>query len=55
MAWEIAALPPGADRVSSSSGTPEIFDVKAMDPYANAARGRPDGARVTESVSTIST
>lgn len=37
------------------SGTPEILEVKAIVPFAKAARGRPEGARVTDSVSTIST
>ncbi len=37
------------------SGTPEILDVNVIDPLAKAAKGLPDGARVTESVSTMST
>ena len=43
------------ERFKRRSGTPEIFDVKAIVPFANAANGRPDGARVTVSVSTRST
>ena len=49
------SLPPDAERVSSRSGTPEILDVNAMDPFAKAAKGLPDGARVTNSDSTMST
>ena len=41
--------------MSSRSGTPESFAVKAIVPLANAAKGRPEGANVTERVSTIST
>lgn len=48
-------LPDGVDRFRSRSGTPDIFDVNAIVPFANAANGRPDGARVTVSVSTRST
>ena len=51
----MAALPPGVESVSRRSGTPDILDVKAMVPWANAARGRPEGARVMERVSTMST
>ena len=36
------------------SGTPETLDVNAIVPFANAASGRPDGARVTVRVSTTS-
>lgn len=36
------------------SGTPETFAVKAIVPLANAASGRPDGASVTDRVSTMS-
>ena len=36
------------------SGTPETFDVKAIVPFAKADSGLPDGARVTERVSTMS-
>jgi hypothetical protein len=48
-------LPDGVDRFSKRSGTPDIFEVKAMVPFANAAKGRPEGARVTDNVSTKST
>jgi len=41
--------------VRRRSGTPDILDVNAIEPFAKAANGRPDGARVTETVSTIST
>jgi hypothetical protein len=54
-AFSMPSLPPEAERVSSKSGTPEIFDVNAIDPLAKADNGRPDGAKVTESVSTMST
>lgn len=47
-------FPDGPVRVRTISGTPDTLDVKAMVPLANAARGRPDGASVTESVSTKS-
>ena len=36
------------------SGTPETLEVNAMVPLANAAKGLPDGASVTDRVSTIS-
>ncbi len=55
MAFSMPSLPPDAERVSSKSGTPEILDVNAMDPFAKAARGLPEGARVTNRVSTMST
>lgn len=55
MAFSMPSLPPEAERVSNKSGTPEILEVKAIDPFAKAARGLPDGARVTESDSTMST
>ncbi len=48
-------LPDGVDRFNNRSGTPDIFEVNAMVPFANAARGRPEGARVTVKVSTMST
>jgi hypothetical protein len=48
-------FPDGVERFNKRSGTPEILDVKAIVPFAKAARGRPDGASVTESVSTRST
>jgi hypothetical protein len=48
-------LPDGVERFSRRSGTPDIFEVNAMVPFAKAAKGRPEGARVTDSVSTKST
>lgn len=48
-------LPPGAESVRTSSGTPEILEVNAILPFAKAASGMPDGAKVTERVSTMST
>lgn len=36
------------------SGIPDTFDVNAIVPFANAAKGLPDGASVTDKVSTIS-
>ena len=50
----IWCLPDGLVIERVISGTPETFDVKAIVPFANAARGRPDGAKVTLSVSTTS-
>lgn len=47
-------FPDGLVRDRVMSGTPDTFDVNAMVPFANAASGLPDGARVTDSVSTIS-
>lgn len=47
-------FPDGLVIESVMSGTPDTFDVKAIEPLANAASGRPDGARVTDSVSTTS-
>ena len=38
----------------TTSGIPETLEVKAMVPLAKAERGLPEGARVTESVSTTS-
>lgn len=51
----IFCLPEGVERFNNISGTPEILDVKAIVPFANAANGRPEGASVTERVSTRST
>jgi hypothetical protein len=51
----IFCLPDGVERFKRRSGTPEILDVKAMVPFAKAAKGRPEGANVTERVSTKST
>jgi hypothetical protein len=48
-------IPPGQPSCKRRSGIPETLDVKAMVPLASAERGRPLGAKVTESVSTIST
>lgn len=48
-------FPDGVDRVSCRSGTPESFEVNAMVPLANAARGLPEGAKVTDKVSIMST
>lgn len=36
-------LPLGVVRVRRRSGTPETLQVKAMLPFAKAARGRPEG------------
>jgi hypothetical protein len=51
----MCCFPDGVERFSKRSGTPDIFDVKAMVPLAKAAKGRPEGAKVTDSVSTKST
>ena len=48
-------VPPGAVNISSRSGTPEILDVKRMDPSARAEIGRPEGANTTARFSTMST
>jgi hypothetical protein len=48
-------FPEGVERFNNRSGTPDILEVKAIVPLAKAARGRPDGARVTVRVSTRST
>lgn len=47
-------FPLGTDNESSRSGTPDILAVKRIDPYAKAERARPEGARITDSVSMIS-
>lgn len=47
-------LPDGPVSVMIISGTPDTLHVKAIEPFANAASGRPDGARVTVNVSTTS-
>lgn len=47
--------PPGAERVSRISGIPDIFAVNTIEPVALADIGRPDGAYMTESDSTMST
>lgn len=46
---------PGADRVKSRSGMPEILAVNSIDPAIRADIKRPEGARMTERLSTIST
>lgn len=48
-------IPPAQPNWSMRSGTPETLAVNAMVPLATAAKGRPDGDRVTSSVSTMST
>lgn len=48
-------FPDGEERIKIKSGTPDILEVKAIVPFENAASGRPDGANVTDNVSTIST
>lgn len=48
-------MPPPHPKCSMRSGIPETLAVKAIVPLAMAARGRPDGDKVTSSVSTIST
>lgn len=50
----ILCLPDGLLRFRVMSGTPDTLEVKAIVPFANAANGLPDGANVTDSVSTIS-
>lgn len=55
IACVMPVLPPGAVRVSSRSGTPDIFAVNAIVPLAMADNGRPDGAKTTDSFSTMST
>lgn len=47
-------FPDGLVRERVISGTPETFDVKAIVPFAKAAKGLPDGASVTDRVSTTS-
>lgn len=51
----ILCLPEGEDSDKRTSGTPETLAVNAIDPVAKAERGRPDGAIITDKVSTIST
>lgn len=50
----ILCLPDGLLKLSVTSGTPDTFAVKAIEPLAKAASGRPEGARVTDRVSMIS-
>lgn len=47
-------FPGGLVRVRVISGTPDTFDVKAIVPLAKAASGLPEGASVTDRVSTTS-
>lgn len=47
-------FPDGLVILSVISGTPDTFEVNAIVPLAKAARGLPDGASVTDKVSTIS-
>lgn len=47
-------FPEGLVRFNTTSGTPETLAVNAIVPFAKAANGLPDGARVTVKVSTIS-
>lgn len=47
--------PPGALSLSRRSGTPDIFAVNAIDPDDIAEMGLPDGARMTETFSRMST
>lgn len=51
----ILCLPDGEQSDKRTSGTPETLAVNAIDPVAKAERGRPDGAIITDRVSTIST
>lgn len=55
MVESIFCFPLGVLKLNNISGTPEISAVKAMVPFANAERGRPEGAIMTERVSTMST
>lgn len=48
-------FPEGDERIRRMSGTPEILAVNAIVPCENADKGRPEGAIVTERVSTRST
>jgi hypothetical protein len=47
--------PPGALSVRSRSGVPLIFAVNAIEPEEIADMGLPEGARMTEIVSRMST
>ena len=47
-------FPDGLFNDKVMSGTPETFEVKAILPFAKAASGRPEGAKVTDSVSMTS-
>lgn len=48
-------VPPGAERTMIRSGTPEILAVKAIDPLDRAESALPEGAKMTWTVSTMST
>ena len=48
-------VPPGAERERMISGTPEILEVKRMEPVARAEMGRPEGAEMMERHSRMST
>lgn len=41
-------------RLRRTSGTPDTLHVKTIEPFAKAAKGRPDGASVTVKVSMMS-
>lgn len=47
-------FPDGLVNDSVISGSPDTFAVNAIVPFAKAARGLPEGARVTVNVSTTS-
>lgn len=47
-------LPEGLVRLTVMSGTPDTLAVNAIVPFANAASGLPEGASVTDNVSTTS-
>ena len=48
-------IPPGHPSCSNRSGTPDTLAVNAIVPFDIAERGRPEGAMMTCSVSTMST
>ena len=54
---EVLALlvPPGAVNTKSKSGTPDILAVNAIEPCDRADMGRPEGAKITDRFSMIST
>ena len=47
-------FPPAVERVRSTSGTPDILELQTMEPLAKADNGLPDGAKMTDSCSTMS-
>ena len=51
----MVCFPLGTERVRRRSGTPETLAVKRIEPWAKAESGRPEGARITARVSTMST